>query len=66
MPINKFGTLLERSEVKSYYYWSGLLRNFVRYNTLCVIATNPNSRKTIRRVSLLVDDGEGANKRYVL
>jgi len=40
MPINKFGASLGKSGAEPYYQWSGLLRNFVRDNALCMGATD--------------------------
>lgn len=66
MPINKFGISLGRSGGESYYQWNGLLRNYVRDNALCVVATDFDARsRKIRRVTLPVDDDDVANKRYV-
>jgi len=67
MPINKFGTSLRKSGAESYYQWSGLFRNFVRNNALCMGATNFDAKSCkIRRIALPVDDDDVANKRYVL
>jgi hypothetical protein len=66
MPINKFGISLGRSGAEPYYQWGGLLRNYVRDNALCVVATDFDAKsRKIRRVALPVDDGDVANKRYV-
>ena len=49
-----------------YYQWSGLIRNYVRDNALCIVATDFDAKsRKIRHVALPVDDGEVANKRYV-
>jgi len=65
MPINKFGTLLGKSGAEPYYQWIGLLRNFVRDNALCVVATEFDAKShIIRRVALPVDNGDAAIKRY--
>jgi len=67
MPINKFGTSLGKIGAEPYYQWSGLLRNFVRDNALCMGATDFDAKsRKIRRVALPVDDDDAANKRYVL
>jgi len=67
MPINKFGTSLGKNGVEPYYQWSGLLRNFVRENALCMGAADFDAKsRKIKRVALPVDDGDVANKRYVL
>jgi len=67
MPINKFGTSLGRSGAEPYYQWSGLLRNFVRDNALYMGADDFDAKsRKIKRVALLVDDDDVANKRYVL
>lgn len=66
MSINKFGTSLGRGGVESYYQWSGLVRNYVRDNALCMVATDFDAKsRKIRRVSQPVDDSDAANKRYV-
>lgn len=66
MPINKFGISLGRSAADTYYQWSGLFRNYVRDNALCVAATDFDAKsRKIRRVALPVDDGDAVNKRYV-
>ena len=66
MPINKFGISLGRSGTDSYYQWSGLIRNYVRDNALCIVATDFDAKsRKIRHVALPVDDGDVANKRYV-
>jgi len=66
MPINKFGTSLGKRGTESYYPWSGLLRNFVRDNALCMGAVDFDAKsRKIRRVALPVDN-DIANKRYVL
>jgi len=65
MPINKL-TSLGRNAAEPYYQWSGLLRNFVRDNALCVIATDFDAKsRKIRRIALPVDD-DAANRCYVL
>ena len=64
MPINKFGLLLGGGS-ESYYQWIEL-RNYVRDNTLCVIAANFDAKsRKIRWIALPVDDADAANKRYV-
>lgn len=65
MPINKFGISLG-SGSEPYYQWSGLLRNYVRDNALCMVAADFDAKsRKIRRVAPPVDDGDVANKRYV-
>ncbi|XP_011878968.1 PREDICTED: uncharacterized protein LOC105568152 [Vollenhovia emeryi] len=70
MPINKFGISLGRSGTDSYYQYSGLIRNYVRDNALCVVATDFDAKSCkIRRVALPVDDDDAVNKRgyhYIL
>jgi len=67
MTINNFGRSPERSEAEPYYQWSGLLRNFVRDNALCMGAADFDAKsRKIRCVALLVDDDDVVNKRYVL
>jgi len=67
MPINKFGTSLGKSGAEPYYQWSGLFRNFVRDNALCMGATDFDAKlRKIRRVALPVDDDNVVNKHYVL
>jgi len=64
MPINKFGTSLGRSGAE--ITKSGLLRNFVRDNALYMGAADFDAKSCkIRRVALLVDNGDVANKHYV-
>ena len=63
MPINKFELSLGGGS-ESHYQWRGLLINYVRNNALCIVAADAKSRK-IRRVALLVDDADVANKRYM-
>jgi len=66
MPINKFGISLGGSGVESYYQWSGLVRNYVRDNALCMTASDFDAKsRKIRRVALPVDDGDAVNKRYM-
>ena len=66
MSINKFGTSLERGGAGSYYQWSGLVRNYVRDNALCMVTTDFDAKsRKIRRVAQPVDDSDAANKRYV-
>lgn len=66
MPINKFGITLGRSGTDPYYQWSGLVRNYVRDNALCIVATDFDAKsRKIRHVALPVDDGDVVNKRYV-
>jgi len=36
MPVKKFGTSLGKSGAEPYYQWSGLLRNVVRSNAICM------------------------------
>lgn len=66
MPINKFGISLGRSGTDPYYQYSGLIRNYVRDNALCVATTDFDAKsRKIRRVALPVDDSDAVNKRYV-
>jgi len=66
MPINKFGTSLGKSGVEPYYQWSGLIRNFVRDNALCMVATDFDAKShKIRRVAL-PDDDDVANKLIII
>jgi len=66
MPNNKFEISLGKSGAEPYYQWSGLIRNFVRDNALCMSATDFDAKsRKIRRIELPVDD-DVANKRYVL
>lgn len=65
MSINKFGLSLETPN-NSYYQWNALLRNYVRDNALCQIASGFDARsRKIRRVALPEDDTDAANKQYV-
>ncbi|EZA62151.1 hypothetical protein X777_03758 [Ooceraea biroi] len=69
MPINKFGVLLERRKApmnNPYYQFSGVVRNYVRENTLCCHAADfdAQSRK-IRRVVQPEADSNAVNKLYV-
>jgi len=69
MPLNKFGIRSKpfgkRSETELYNQWNEF-RNYVRDNTLCVVAVDFNAKsRKIRRVALPIDDGNAANKRYV-
>jgi len=64
MPIKEFGTSLEKSRAELYYQWSGLFRNFVRDNALCMDAVDFDAKsRKIRRMALPVDDDDVANKR---
>jgi len=64
MPIIKFETSLGKSGVEPYHQWSGLLKNIVCDNALCMDATDFDAKsRKIRRVALPVDDGDVANKR---
>ena len=66
MPINKFGISLGSSGTESHYKWSGLVRNYMRDNALCMVNVNFDAKShKIRHVALPVDDGDAANKRYV-
>src|SRR5215831_930101 len=66
MPINKFGISLGRSGTEPYYQWNGLVRNYVRDNALCIVATDFDARsRKIQRVALPVDDNDAVNKQYV-
>ena len=52
--------------MESYYQWSGLVRNYVRDNALCMTASDFDAKyRKIRRVALPVDDGDAVNKRYM-
>lgn len=68
MPIDKFGLFERRNDAtgSSRQLWSGLLRNYVRENALCRVATDFDARsRKICRVALPVDDNDAANKLYV-
>ncbi|KYM95550.1 hypothetical protein ALC62_13802, partial [Cyphomyrmex costatus] len=65
MPINKFGLSLGGGS-ESHYQWRGLIRNNVRDNALCRVATDFDAKlRKIRRLALPVEDTDAANKRYV-
>lgn len=49
-----------------YYTWRGILRNYVRDNTLCAIASDFDARsRKIRRVAMPEDDSDAVNRLYV-
>ena len=59
-------TGLRGSGSEPYYQWSGLLRNYVRDNALCMVAADFDAKsRMIRRVAPPVDDGDVTNKQYV-
>ncbi|XP_071646745.1 uncharacterized protein [Temnothorax longispinosus] len=52
MLINKFGISLGRGGAEPYYQWSGLIRNYVRDNALCMVATDFDAKsRKIRRIA---------------
>ena len=61
MPINKFGlSFVGKSE--SHYQWRRLLRNYMRYNALCIVAVDFDAKsREIRRLALSVDNADAAN-----
>lgn len=69
MPINKFGISLEGSASRMnnpHYQWSALVRNYVRDNALCLIASDFDAKsRKICRVATPEADSDAANKRYV-
>lgn len=66
MSINKFGISLGRNGTNPYYQYSGLIRNYVRDNSLCMVAANYDAKsRKIQRVAPPVDDSDVANKWYV-
>ena len=66
MPINKFGISLGRGETQLNYQCSGLVRNYVRDNALCMVAANFDAKsRKIRRVAQPEADDDAVNKLYV-
>ena len=52
--------------MEPYQQWSGLLRNYVRDNALCVVATDFDAKsRKIRRVAQPEADTDVVNKLYV-
>ena len=65
MSINKFG-LSERRNDDSSQRCSGIVRNYVRENALCRVATDFDARlHKIRRLALPETDTDAANKLFV-
>ena len=68
MPINKFGLFERRNDatVNNWYHWNGLMRNYVRDNALCRVATDYDAKsRKIRHVAQPEVDTDAANKLYV-
>ena len=65
MSISKFG-LSERRNDDSSQRWSGIVRNYVRKNALCLVASDFDARlHKIRRLALPEADTDAANKLFV-
>ena len=72
MPINKFGSSLDKSRsagsasIMDYYKWNGLLRNYVRDNALCRSSADFDAKSLkIRCVAQPEADTDAVNKLYV-
>lgn len=69
--INKFGSTDQRTAdaangASYYYFWEGLMRNFVRDNSLCRIDADFDAKKCkIRRVAQPEADDDVVNKLYM-
>jgi len=65
MSINKFG-ISERRNDDSSQRWNAIVRNYVRENALCRVATDFDARlHKIRRLALPEADTDAANKLFV-
>lgn len=67
MSINKFGISLEKNgTATAYYQYSGLIRNYVRANALCMTAIDFDAKsRKIKHVAQPEDDSDAVNKQYV-
>ena len=66
MPINKFGSPLERVGARTHDTAVASLRSYVRNNALCLRQSDDDAReRKIRRVVAPETDTDATNKRYV-